>query len=306
MALLVLIMFGNLWLTLRRFRLVARDVEAGRSFSDSTQIPELASMAAEFDRMVGRLNDAAALLRRSAEDNAHAFKTPVAIIRQALEMVRRPIGPERASAAFDAIEASLTKLDGLIRSARRLDVATADLLETARHEVDLSALVEGFAAEHRLMQAGRADLLIADIAPGVAILGREELIETILENLVDNAVSFSPPLGRVFVSLSAADGLAMLTVADEGPGVDPDRLASVFERYYSERPTANGQDASEEGGHFGVGLWIVRQNASALGGRVAAANRAEGGFVVTITLPLARSSGRAKPIEPAERARAAE
>lgn len=308
MAVLVLIMFGNLWLTLRRFRLVARDVETGRSFADSTQIPELGAMAAEFDGMVGRLNDAAALLRRSAEDNAHAFKTPVAIVRQALEMMRRPIGPERTQAAFDAIEASLAKLDGLIRSARRLDVATADLLETARHAFDLSSLVDGFVAEYRLMQAGRADKLVADVDSGISILGREELIETILENLVDNAVSFSPPWGRVFVSLRAHDGLATLAVADEGPGVEPDRLPSIFERYYSERPAAAAvRDEVAENAHFGVGLWIVRQNASVMGGSVAAANRPEGGFIVTVTLPLARTTGRTHHVaEPPPRARAAE
>ncbi|HLG88458.1 MAG TPA: HAMP domain-containing sensor histidine kinase [Alphaproteobacteria bacterium] len=305
MAAFVLIMFGNLWLTLRRFRLVARDVEAGRSFADSTQIPELGGMAAEFDRMVGRLNDAAALLRRSAEDNAHAFKTPVAIIRQALEMMRRPIGPDRMQSAFDAVDASLAKLDGLIRSARRLDVATADLLETARHEFDLSSLIQGFVAEYRLMQgAGTADRLVADVVTGIWVVGREELVETILENLVDNAVSFSPPWGRVFVSLHAQDGIATLSVADEGPGVEQDRLTSIFERYYSERPTSAGRE-KVEGAHFGVGLWIVRQNASALGGHVAAANRQEGGFVVTVTLPLARSGTRPTLVE-APRARAAE
>lgn len=291
MAILVLVMFGNLWLTLRRFRRVARDIEAGRSFSGSTQIPELASMAADFDRMVGRLNEAASLLRRSAEDNAHAFKTPLAIIRQALDMLRRPIGPERTLSALNAVGASLDKLDGLIRSARRLDVATADLLETARHEVDLSGLVQGFAAGHRLMLADRADRLVVDVRPGIAIVGREELVETILENLVDNALSFSPAGGRILVSLSERDGEAVLAVVDEGPGVDPDRLDNIFDRYYSDRPAADGHDLQNEA-HFGVGLWIVRQNAVALGGRVAAANRPEGGFMVTVAFPLVRSSTR--------------
>ena len=306
MAVLVLVMFGNLWLTLRRFRLVARDIEAGRSFADSTQIPELGAMAAEFDRMVGRLNDAAALLRRSAEDNAHAFKTPVAIIRQALEMMRRPIGPERTEAAHDAIDASLAKLDGLIKSARRLDVATAELLETARHEFDLSSLARGFVAEYRLMQAGSADRLVADVTSGIVVLGREELVETILENLVDNALSFSPPWGRVFIAMRAQDGFAVLSVADEGPGVEPDHLGSIFERYYSDRPAAANEAPKPDDAHFGVGLWIVRQNASAMGGHVVAANRPEGGFVVTVTLPLVRSGMRPTLVEPPPRARAAE
>jgi two-component system sensor histidine kinase ChvG len=236
--------------------------------------------------MVGRLNETAALLRRSAEDNAHTFKTPLAIIRQAHDMLRGPLGPERAVAALDAISASLHKLDGLVRSARRLDVATADLLDFARHPMDLSGLVEAFVAERRLMLADHADSLVAAVTPGIVVVGREELVETTLENLVENAVSFSPPGGRIFITLSNDGHAAKLEVADEGPGVPPDRLERIFDRYHSERPPPPENDDTAEQ-HYGVGLWLVRQNIGALGGKVVAANRPEGGLAVTVTLPIA-------------------
>lgn len=95
--------------------------------------------------------------------------------------------------------------------------------------------------------------------------------------------------------MSDRDGEAVLAVVDEGPGVDPDRLENIFDRYYSDRPASNCEDTQADDAHFGVGLWIVRQNAAVLGGHVSGANRPEGGFMVTVTLPLARSGRAALP-----------
>src|SRR5439155_933010 len=85
------------------------------------------STAAEFDRMVDALHRSAADIRRSAEDNAHAFKTPIAIIRQSLEPLRRvlPADNQRVQRAIGVVEHSLDRLDGLVASARSLDEAVA-------------------------------------------------------------------------------------------------------------------------------------------------------------------------------------
>src|ERR1700738_3726700 len=104
-----------------------------------TPPPELADAAAEFDRMVDALHRSAADIRRTAEDNAHAFKTPIAVIRQSVEPLRRalPEGNQRAQRAIGILEHSLDRLDGLVASARRLDEATADLISEPRVAVDL-------------------------------------------------------------------------------------------------------------------------------------------------------------------------
>ncbi len=89
----------------------------------------------------------------------------------------------------------------------------------------------------------------------------------------------------------------MLNVEDEGPGVPGESLQRIFDRYFSDRPAPHGD--GEIGtvpesfeGHFGIGLWIVRRNVEALGGTVEAANRADRGFLIRVTLPLS-SSGTA-------------
>ncbi len=132
----------------------------------------------------------------------------------------------------------------------------------------------------------RQEILKIDVESGVTVRGRDDLLETILESLVDNAVSFSLPEGHVYLQLQAQDGMAVLKVEDEGPGVDSSRLSRIFERYYSSRPTAEPKDSPAEM-QFGIGLWLVCQNAIALGGSLQAENRKSGGLSVVVRIPLA-------------------
>ncbi len=289
MAVLVFLIFAAVWSGLSGFRQAAAQVEQGqgRSFATASGVPELAQVGREFDGMVSRLKRATDVLRQAAEDNAHAFKGPIAVIRQAVELVgKRVTESGEGNMGVAAITASCDRLEGLVRSAQRLDTATADMLETGYAKVDLSALTKAFADDYRLMLGLRQEMLKIDVAPDIVVRGRDDLLETILENLVDNAVSFSPTEGFVSVQLQAKDGMAVLKVEDEGPGVDANRLARIFERYYSSRPSTDSKEGATEM-HFGIGLWLVRQNAIAMGGSVEAENRKIGGLSVTVRVPLA-------------------
>jgi len=298
MAALVLAVLAGLWRSLQRFRTTARAIADGDgtagSFARRNRVPELAGVAEDFDRLVDTLRQSAHALRQAAEDNAHAFKTPIAVIRQAVEPLRRSLDPANARAcrSLALIEASLDKLDGLVGHARRMDEAAADLLAPEnRRRLDLSGLVERLAAGTAPQLAARAQTIATRITPGLTVRAGAEGLETVIDNLVENAVSFSPHGGTVTVSLERAGGQAVLTVEDEGPGVDPAVLPRIFERYFSHRVPGQGMPA--EGGaeeaHFGIGLWIVRRNVEALGGRVRAENRGGGasGFRIAVTFPLA-------------------
>lgn len=289
MAILAFAIMAAVWSNLRRFRDVAGIIERGASFEQSSTVPELAAIGREFDAMVHRLTRVAEIIREAAEDNAHAFKGPIAVIRQAVELVRPAAGTGDAETGLAAISASLDRLDGLVQSARRVDSATAELLDVGRARIDLTSLVRAFATDYAAMIGGTASRtqLTLDVAEGVRVEGRADLIETILENLVENALSFSPPGGRVLVRLKTEthgpERIAALSVADEGPGVPQDQLEAIFERYYSSRTLTEKSDKS--GAHFGIGLWLVKQHALALGGTVAAADRPGGGLAVTVRLP---------------------
>jgi signal transduction histidine kinase len=91
------------------------------------------------------------------------------------------------------------------------------------------------------------------------------------------------------VSLCVADGTALVAIEDEGPGVPVAALGRIFERYYSDRRATPCSDTSPTGepAHFGIGLWIARQNVRALGGEITVANRMPRGLSARVSLPLA-------------------
>ena len=107
------------------------------------------------------------------------------------------------------------------------------------------------------------------------------MLETVLQNILENAISFSPRGGTIVVTLTRKRDEIELQVDDEGPGIPADRIERVFERYFSCGPTT----ARASRPHSGLGLWIVRRNVEALGGEVRASNRAGGGLSIAIMLP---------------------
>ncbi len=301
MAVLVLAVLLGVWRNLRRFRELARDIVSGGiggsdgSFAARNTVPELAGVAEDFDRLVDTLRANSRSLRRAAEDNAHAFKTPIAVIRQSVEPLRRSLPPEngRSQRALTMIETSLDKLDGLVSFARRMDEAAADLLAPPRRRVNLSELVERMAGGYTSLFAERRLHMRSRIEFGLVVRAGEDILETVVENVVENAVSFSPADGTVSVRLARRGGWAELVVEDEGPGVDPANLPRIFERYFSQREPGRGMPEDEsaqtqaEATHYGIGLWIVRRNIEAFGGTVRAENRPGGGLRMTVALPLA-------------------
>ena len=285
---------------LRRFAERARRIrelgpDAG-SFSGRTSLSELAYVGAEFDRMVESLHRSAAEIRHTAEENAHAFKTPIAVIRQSVEPLRRALAEDnpRAQRAIGVVEHSLDRLDGLVAASRRLDEATADLLAKPRVPVDLGQIIGALIQIQSAVLASRDVTIIlashdltmsADLVPGLFVLGTEEMIESIAENLIDNAVSFAPPGSEILVHLTRDDSFAHLTVSDQGPGVPAGELQRIFDRYYIERHAEASNEPVES--HFGIGLSIARRNIEAMGGTIEAENRMPHGLAVHIRLPLA-------------------
>lgn len=299
---MVLLTFTTFWSIrqgLKRFAERAsaiRERRPGGSFGTQDDVPELADVAEEFDRMVEVLAASARDIRRASEDNAHAFKTPIAVIRQSLEPLKRSVAADnqRGQRALGLIESSLDRLDGLVASARRLDETTADLMDTSRSEIDLSSVLV------RLLQA-QADALAArrielkgHIRPKVMVSANEEMVETVIENLFENAVSFSPEGASIGVRLETRDGMAELLIGDSGLGVSAENLERMFDRYFSHRPASDGPSDAQV--HFGIGLWVARRNVEALGGTITAENRTPHGLLMRVRLPLADATRLAPPV----------
>lgn len=289
MAVLLVLLLAGMAVNLRAFVALARRIRQDRAVGSTTfaavaGIPELVPVAREFDHMVTTLAASATALREAAEDNAHAFKTPLAAIIQSVEPLRPlAVGHVRAEQAVGAIERALDRLNGLVNEARHLNENVAELMTAKLVLVDLAALAVDWAQSYDRLNAPRGVRVLAHAQGPVRVAATEESLETLLENLLDNAVSFTPQGGKIRVSaLVQPAGWAALVVEDDGPGVPPDRLEAIFRRNVSYRPPTSG-----EGEHSGIGLAVVQRTAEMLGGSAGAENVPGKGLRITVLLPLA-------------------
>ncbi|CAN5848904.1 hypothetical protein BH11PSE3_BH11PSE3_46530 [soil metagenome] len=276
LAAIALLAAVSIRVSLRRFRTVAAEISQGRigddAFARRNTVPELSSVARDFDKLVLELRRVSQQIRQSAEDNAHSFKTPLATIRSALEPVRRvvPADNARARRALEIVDSALSRLLDLVIAGQSQDISTADLIEAPRLPTDLRQLVDHAAVHFREILAARDIRLIRRLDERAIVRAGEGVLEVVLQCVLENAISFSPRGGTIMVTLAVAGDTIELQVDDEGPGVEPANAPYMFERYFSSRP--KDEEIAPPSGHAGLGLWIVRRNVETLGGRVSAGN----------------------------------
>ena len=231
---------------------------------------ELGDLTRSLQDMTQALSERMDAIERFAADVAHEIKNPLTSMRSAVEtldLVSDPVARERL---LHVLKNDVSRLDRLvtdISNASRLD---AELSREDPRALDLARLLAEVAqlyADTRRQDEIPVVFEAEDSLEPPLILGREGPISQVFRNLIDNARSFSPPGGRVHVALARAGGEVVVTVEDEGPGIPPDNLETVFERFYTSRPRG-----AVFGGNSGLGLSIARQIVEAHGGRILAEN----------------------------------
>lgn len=291
-AAIVLVIAFDIAHGLRRFAATARAVAERRiegRFAARNQIPELEPVADAFDRMEDSLRATASELRTAAEESAHAFKTPLGTIRQAMVPLRSRVAGDdkRSQTALMAVDGALDRLDSLVRAARHLDDVVADRLDPPRERVDLGALVEDVADAHAADAATRNVILKTSVeAEATAPLGGR-LIAAALAQVIENALSYAPAGSTVTITLHRGTRRVLIVVADSGPGVDPALMPHIFDRHVSFRDGNRSDRGPGAPPNFGLGLWVAKRNMEAVGGSIEASNRRGGGFIVSLGLPLA-------------------
>jgi two-component system sensor histidine kinase ChvG len=290
---LVMWLAFHMWRNVHRFRRVAHHIRlrdrGTMSFQKTNTIPELRRVAEDFDALVDALTDSQKRMKEAAEESSHALKTPLAVIAQAVEPIKRAVpADEAARRSIALIEAAVLKLDALISAHRDLDDAAADMIYPVRQAMNLSRFLRGVLPSYETELAAQGKRLITSIDERVMAFANEDAIEPVIENLLENAASFTPMGRSVRVGLHMQGDMACLSVLDEGPGVPPDRMGHIFERGTSYREDMMDESAADlalKTRHQGLGLWIVRRNIEGLGGTVSARNRTRGGFGVIVCLP---------------------
>jgi two-component system sensor histidine kinase MtrB len=234
-------------------------------------------MAAALEETIGRLRTAQGQNRRFVADVSHELRTPLAalvaeasILRDDLDSL--PAGTRRAGELLIGDVARLRTLVDDLMEVSRFD---AEAEHFASQSVDLVRVVETVVA-NRLPEAQ----LTLPSGP-VTLETDPRRLERIIGNLLDNAREHAPG-SPVEVSLVAADEELTIAIEDRGPGVEPDRLDRIFERFYK-------ADPSRHGGSSGLGLAIAAEHATLLGGELRASNRPGGGLRMELRLPVTGS-----------------
>jgi len=218
-----------------------------------------------------------------ASDVAHEFRNPLASIRTATDMALEVEDEVQRRRFLALVQREVARMERLLQGAREISWIDARLDEEERSAVDLAGLLEGIVEGFRLRVGPTGPQLVLAVAEHAVVSAAADRLTQVFDNLVDNAVGFSPARGTVTISLTTAARLAHVRVSDEGPGIPDEHLGRVFDRFFSYRPDERGGN----GHHSGLGLAIVRAIVEAYGGNVTARNRPAGGTELAVTLPLA-------------------
>jgi signal transduction histidine kinase len=275
------LMAGRVLRPLRTITAAARCVSA-RSLHQRIAMTgpddELKELGDTFDQLLGRLEASFRAQRQFVANASHELRTPLARQRTLLEVALRDreatnaslrAACERALAAGEQQERLIAALFTLACGERGLD----------RFEpVDLAGIASGVLAARRDDADAARLSLLAEVSPAEA-LGEPGLAERLVANLVDNAITYNTPGGRVEVSTGTRDGRAYLTVANTGPVIAPDQLARLF------RPFQRMDPARRAPGGLGLGLAIVSAIATAHRADLRAVTRTGGGLAIEVQFP---------------------
>jgi len=228
---------------------------------------EIGDLSGALRRMTEALYSRIDAIESFAADVAHEIKNPLTSLRSAVETMSLAKTDDARARLMEVIQDDVKRMDRLvtdISNASRLD---AELVREKRAPFDLAALVETMADISRATEHGV--ILTTSVPPTpLMVRGLESRLGQVLANLIENAVSFSETGATIRLTAGRGeDGSAWVTTEDQGPGIPPDNLESIFQRFYTERP------AEEEfGRHSGLGLSISKQIVEAHGGTIHAEN----------------------------------
>ncbi len=247
---------------------------------------ELAQLANDFDAMAERIEALVAHDRGVLQDLSHELRSPLARLHLILELARRSTDAAEADAYFHQAEMEIARLDRMTGEMLALSRLEGSIPGMSCENLDLVELVRGGVEQAGLeARARHVELQLTSPSGPIVVFGSGPLLERALDNLIANAIKFSPEGGGVEVLLRMGKGVAELSIRDRGPGVPEAELESLF------RPFFRGSNAMRADGH-GLGLAIVQRVVKIHGGELHASNRDGGGLAVDLQLPLSSEDAK--------------
>lgn len=244
---------------------------------------EIGNLIAALNRMLTRAAAAAAAQRQFTADASHELRTPLTILRGQFELaLSRPrTAAEYQSAVESGLEETL-RMARIVDSLAYLARGEAASPLTQPKQVSLAALAAEATRSQSVLAAEKGVQLSFHSDSDAGVCGDPDALRRLIQNLVENAITYTPPGGTVTVSATENANGCCLRVADTGVGISPNDLPFIFDRFYRADPARTNTGGS------GLGLSIVRSITKAHGGSVVAESDLKQGSIFTATLPAAK------------------
>ena len=249
---------------------------------------EIGELARDITLMTKELQERAVATAGFAADVAHEIKNPLTSLKSAVETMERLKDLDQQKRLLEVIHADVIRLDRLITDISAASRIDHDMTEAEYETLNLNDMVAGF-AQSRQLALEHLNLQVISADHPVPVRIAVDRIVQILDNLLTNAASFSPPDSCIQFTVATTKGMAVVSVTDQGPGIPENKLNAIFDRFYSGRPGGEGC-----GQHSGLGLSISLKIAEAHGGSIEAFNVKDDKDAITgagmrLTLPLSSS-----------------
>lgn len=252
-------------------------------FRGSRKHDEIGDLSRALERLTTRLDEHVRFIESFAADVSHEFKNPLASIRTATEMLAEVDEPAQRKRFLRMVEQEIARMESLLSGVREITLIDAQMSAEKRERVDIAAMLARIVDGFQLRETDRVAIALHVPPSPCFVLASEDRVIQVLVNVLENAISFSPPAGSVRIEVSATERTVVTTIADEGPGIPETNLSRVFDRFFTHRPDTTRSRAA----HTGLGLAIVKTIVEGYGGTIAARNNALAGATFEIRLPAA-------------------
>jgi heavy metal sensor kinase len=243
---------------------------------------EIGRLTAIINQTIARLESSFDQLRRFTADSSHELRTPLAVVRgigEAAVAERRT--PAEYEESIGSMLEEVDRMSGLVDTLLRLSHADAGTIRLNREQMDVGQLVRDVASSLSILAEERNQTIGFDIADRIVVPIDRLVLREALTNVLDNAIKYSPVGSTITVRVGQAGEQALVTVADQGPGVPPEHRERIFHRFFRV-----DEARTRDHGGAGLGLAIAKWAVEMHGGQITVDERSGGGSEFRILLPL--------------------
>ncbi len=241
---------------------------------------EIESLAKTFNQMIARLDEAFSSQRQFMEDISHELKTPLSVLKGELEVTLKKIrSPQEYETALHSSLEEVNRLAGIVENL--LTLARFDAKTTTLHAqlLDLNLLIKDTVEDIQVLAVQKEITLEYNSAHTVDIMADKNQIKRLVLNILDNAIKYTSPGGKISIDLRQQKDSADIDITDTGIGIPESELPHIFDRFYR-------VDKSRSSIGFGLGLSIAQSIAMAHGGKISAKPNLPQGTIFTVSLPI--------------------